>query len=228
MCGGIRLRKSVGLALSFALATSLFAAAQDAGGIRATTDDGRKVVLRSDGTWAFAPSPAVRSSNAVRFVKSPKATTKVSAPFGKFALWIDPNRWTESKSENGKITLKHVNGQGYATIISEALGVPTSTLKDLALDNVRRVDPNAQLVAQENRVVNDRDVLCLQMNASLKNLPFTYYGYYYGGSSGNVQVVTYTLQSAFAANKQEFTELLNGLEISDQPLPPTTDASRSH
>jgi hypothetical protein len=222
------LRKSVGLALSFALATTLLVAAQNARSIQATTDDGRKVVLKGDGTWAFAPSPAVQSSNAARFVKSPKATTKISAPFGKFALWIDPNRWTESKTENGKITLKHVNGQGYATIISEALGVPTSTLKELALENVRRVDPNAQLVAEEKRVVNNRDVLCLQMNASLKNLPFTYYGYYYGGASGNIQVVTYTLQSAFDANKQEFTDLLNGLEISDQPLPAKTEPLGSH
>lgn len=202
------------------LALPLVCAAQQAKEIHATTDDGRQVVLRPDGTWVMLQKPTEAPPPAAsgRYTKPAGASRKVDAPFGDFALWIDPARWSEVKREPSRITFQHKNGQTYAMFIAEGLSVSTPMMKNIVLVNARNADPNVRIAFEEMRNVNGRDVLCLQLQGKVQGLPFQYYGYYYGGSSGNVQVVTYTLQTAFAANERDFTDLLNGLTISDKPV----------
>lgn len=100
------------------------------------------------------------------------------------------------------------------------MGIPLDALPEVALGNARNADPNCRLTLQELRRVNDHDLTALQFAATVKGIPLKYYGYYYGGTSGTVQVVTMTTTSAFERNIDQFTEFLDGLEISDQPLPP--------
>ncbi len=161
--------------------------------------------------------PGVRRA-AGGYSRPAAATRRVTASFGDFALWLDPQRWSEVKREQGRITFQHKNGQAYAMFISEALSVPTAAMKNIVLANARNADPEVRITAEEERKVNGRDILCLQMEGKIQGLPFHYYGYYYGGSSGNLQLVTYTVQSAFAANQADFTDLLNGVEIADKPV----------
>jgi hypothetical protein len=200
----------------------LICAAQQGKEIGATTDDGRRVVLRPDGTWVPLTKPveAVAPAATGRYSKPAGATRKVAAPVGDFVLWVDPARWSESKREPGRIVFQHRNGQAYAMFIADPLSVPTDAMKNTVLVNARKADPDIHIVSEEKRNVNGRDVLCLQLQGKVQGLPFQYYGYYYGGSSGNVQLVTYTLQSAFAANEQDFADLLNGLVVSDKPVQP--------
>ncbi len=178
--------------------------------IRATTEDGNQVILNPDGTWRHFD--AVKT----RYEKSPSATQKIKTPFGDFAIWIDPTIWHQTReSAAGRLSFENVNGENYAMVVSERIPIPTESLNDIALSNVRDVDPNAKITLQEKRTVNGRDVLCLQIEASNKNIPFTYYGYYYGGTSGTIQVVTFTVRSAFAKNEPDSTQFLNGLEVYD-------------
>ena len=54
----------------------------------------------------------------------------------------------------------------------------------------------------------------LRINGTLKQIPFAYYGYYYGGKEGTIQVITYTSQNLLKKYEQVSTEFLNGLVIS--------------
>jgi hypothetical protein len=213
------MRNGLLLALTLAFITALSIAPLDAQTTRATTEDGRQVILKTDGTWSFLTPPANESPNALRFEKSATATLKITAPHGQFAVWIDPRRWRQTKGDEGKISLEATNGKGYALVISDAIPISKGSLRAMALHNAQGLDSNARIVAEETRTVNNREVLCLQMEASYTSIPFTYYGYYYGGSSGNIQLVAYTSRDQFATMKSEFTDLLNGLEISDDPIP---------
>jgi hypothetical protein len=53
----------------------------------------------------------------------------------------------------------------------------------------------------------------MQITGTAQGIPFHYYGYYYTGKLGSVQVITYTGESLFEEYKPEFDELLNGLEL---------------
>jgi hypothetical protein len=54
------------------------------------------------------------------------------------------------------------------------------------------------------------------MKGTIEGIQFVYYGYYYAGKAGTIQLLTYTSQNLFAEYKSEMTELLNGLTINDQ------------
>ena len=181
--------------------------------VRATTEDGKQVILRGDGTWQYA------NPESGQHTKSATATTKLKAPFGDFVLWVDPAKWRQTKDENpGELYFRSVDGMGYAKVITDKIPLPLTSLKEAALENAKTQDPNARIVSEEDRIVNGHHVLCMQMEVSKANLSFEFYGYYYGGSSGAIQSVTWTLKDAFAANKSEFTEFLDGLEINDNLL----------
>lgn len=63
------------------------------------------------------------------------------------------------------------------------------------------------------RTVNGKTVMVLVIEGSVKGIPITYYGYYYGDKDGAIQVVGSTGQGLFAKYEAEFTKFLNGLEI---------------
>jgi hypothetical protein len=51
------------------------------------------------------------------------------------------------------------------------------------------------------------------VEATVKGMPVTYYGYYYGGPAGTVQILTYTGRSLAAVCEQDFLEFLDGLRV---------------
>jgi len=151
--------------------------------------------------------------------KGPTATEAVASPFGNFTVWIDPQEWKQVKSDTpGDLQFQNVNGEGFAKLISEKISIPMDAFPDIALENAKKVAPDAKIVLKENRVVNGKQVLVMQLDGTTSHIPFRFYGYYYGGSSGTIQLVTFTGISAFDRNAASFTKFLDGLVISDQPL----------
>jgi hypothetical protein len=140
-------------------------------------------------------------------------------PNSSFAVWMDGTKWKQTKSdEPGEFMFANINGEGYAKIISEKIALPLDTLRNAALANMRKSDPNAKVVMEEKRMVNGKPVIALQVDLTSSNIPFRFYGYCYSGSSGSLQIWTFTAASVFDGNAASFTEFLNGFTASDQPL----------
>ena len=147
------------------------------------------------------------------------AKKPVRAAIGDFVLWVDPAKWKQKRGEKPNIV--QFTNSGFdveARMISERISVPDATLKQVVLANARDTDPKARIVLDETRNVNGRDVLALKTEASVNGAPWIYYGYYRGGSSGTVQVITFGRKDVMAAHEKELTEFLNGLEASDKDL----------
>ena len=98
-------------------------------------------------------------------------------------------------------------------VISERIAVPMSSLKDLALANAKQAAPDAHIVLDEKRIVNGKEVTCLQIEGTVQGIAFIYYGYYYGGPEGTLQVLTYTGKNLFAEFKPDLEDFLNGTQI---------------
>ena len=176
--------------------------------------------------WAQNSSPAPAQTAPEAYSKTASATKQIKAPFGDFVVWFDPAKWQVGKtSETGEVEFEKTDGEGYAKIISEKVSIPTDTLAKVALINAKHADPEAKIVAQEKRTVNGREVLMMQMDVTASGVPFRFYGYYYGGTSGTIQLVTFTTQTVFAKNVPDFTNFLDGLMISDQPAPASASAA---
>ncbi len=189
--------------------------AQAAGEMEATTTDGQTVILHPDGTWSYQTEspPAAGSSD---YNKPPQATKVLKSKKKFYELWYDPDTWsTKGGPDNpeAEFGLVHQTGDAYAMIIAERLTMPLDTLKRVALENAQSVAPDAKIVNEEKRTVNGVNVLHMQIEGTIDGIPFTYYGYYWTGKAGALQVITFTGQSLFREYQDDFVNLLNGLII---------------
>ncbi len=182
----------------------------------ARTDTGKDVILYPDGTWKFAPEEAPPKGDS-SYGKSASALKAYKPQRGDFTIWYDETKWQLEvrRNDDGNGHLRLLGTDGYAMVISEGLFIPIASLKKIALDNARAAAPDSRVVSEETRTVNGKEVLCLVIEGTVEQIPFTYYGYYYGGKQGTIQLITFTGQSLFAKYKKDFTDFLNGLEIQD-------------
>jgi len=194
--------------------------------IPATTDDGRKILVYPDGTWKPAdevrPGGSPGSNNPSVTNNPPAGNAKVfeKAPQGLFGVWVDEQKWTKTQSDNPaiKTTFIHKGEDSYAMIIGERVQLSLNVLKKAAMTNAKKVAPDATVIFEERRLVNGRQVLCLEITGTLQQTAFIYYGYYYGGPEGTLQVICYTTPNLFDQYKSDFDEFLSGIQIG-QPMP---------
>lgn len=183
--------------------------------LKATTADGRKVILRSDGSWKFAEEAAkpTAAGNVPSFTRPATATARVELIAGKATLAYDPKKWKENESDENNVTaLVHATGDGYAKIIAERIEMPLDAMRKVAVSNARDAAPDIELVRDEMRRVNGVDVLCLEMRGQVEGIPIVYFGYYYTGKEGSIQLLTYTGQNLIDEYQKDFEELLAGFE----------------
>jgi len=187
-------------------------------------------ILLLTGPWAYSqqapkqPTDAAFSTQLRSYTKSPSAKKRIEASVGDFALWVDETKWTQDKVDTaGVLEFSNVNKGGLGVrIITEDNGVPLDRLREFVLANFKRASNKAKITLEEKRLVNGRQVLALQIAATVKGIPVAYFGYYYGGSSGTIQVIGFMIGAAISPDSiEDLTQFLNGLEISDEDLPPT-------
>ncbi len=183
---------------------------------RARTETGKEVILYPDGTWKYVTEPTVRPFPKVSYIKPPSATKFIKTERGNFGVWYDESKWKKAGKPDaeGKVHFQLIGEDGYVMVIAEGIEMPITTLKEVVLENAQKAAEDAKIILEEKRVVNGREILCLRINGTLKQIPFAYYGYYYGGKEGTIQVITYTSQNLLKKYEQVFTEFLNGLVIS--------------
>lgn len=196
--------------------------------IKAVTEDGRQVVLFSDGSWVFKPGKKEEKKSRFGFLKSKKERSKnesgknsAKVPLeggkGAYFVYYDDKKWHVTKpsgDSDAEYSFTHKEGDGYGMMIFERISIPLPNLKNIALDNARSVAPDARIISDDRVTVNGYDIMRLQMQGIIEGIPFTYYGYYASGSWGTLQFITYTSTPLFEEYKKDFTELLDGLNIS--------------
>jgi len=191
---------------------------------------GFQVTLRSYNDFLAneGPTPRINTPTPLlmSFRKSSSATTKVKTHFGSFVLWVDSSKWKQDRS-NSEETMEfvHVAGEAHVRVITERIGLPIDVIRNAVLATAQKGDTTTKITLEEKRLINGREVLAIGFESTSNQVRFVSLGYYYGGSSGTIQVVGYTVKSAFERNAGVFTEFLSGLEISDTPVPPSAERS---
>src|SRR5262249_29488326 len=160
------------------------------------------------------------SSQLHSYTRTSTATTRVQTAVREYALWMDGTKWNLNKFDTlGELKLSHVGGDVTAKIETDRLATPTSMLREIVLEGIKHADPNAHIIYEEQRIVNGRQILAIQFSLNIQGKRSRVLGYYHGGSSGCIQVIAYTSDSKFADNRGEITELLDGLEVTDEDVP---------
>jgi hypothetical protein len=185
--------------------------------LTATTEDGRKVILNADGTWKYAPVEKQGWGGMGNEWKKPdNAKSVLKGKAGFYELWYDPAKWTLNPNPQNPVVeygLISSSKDGQATVIAERTAMPLDTLKRAAIENAKRASSDLQVVDEQKIVVNGESVLKMKMSGTIQGIAFAYYGLYWAGNAGALQIITFTSQNLAAEFQSEFEELLSGLVI---------------
>ena len=129
--------------------------------------EGSPTVERTTSLAGATPSSQLRP-----YTKSPSAKKRIKTPVGDFALWVDETKWKQDKVDTaGVLQFSNVNGEAWARAITERIGIPTNGLREIALINAKKADPNAKITFEDERIVNGPQVLALQIVGTTKGIP---------------------------------------------------------
>ena len=187
--------------------------------IAARTIDGRDVILHPDGTWQYSEekkSSSESTSGLPQFFKPISSTVLLKGKRVKYGLWYDRSKWIVDQdidNASAEYELTHVEGDRYIVIIPERIQIPLETLRIAAITNAKKVAPDTRISFEETRIVNDRKVLCLKLDATIQGIPVSYVNYYFSGKAGAVQLMAYTGQNLLDEYQPDLMDLLNGFEI---------------
>ncbi|MDB4910935.1 MAG: hypothetical protein JWO39_1758 [Gemmatimonadetes bacterium] len=203
--------------ISLALIAPVMSRAQGAPS-RATRADGSTVVLFPDGTWRpDSGATTIRVAAGVASYTTPAADTDQLDLGRGVTLHFNPAKWQRTPpTAPGRLQLRHVDGDGYAMIISERLQVPAAALRNIVITNAKNAAPDLKITMDEQRRVNGVEVEALQFTGTAQGVPFHWYGYYFSGKAGAIQVITFSGESLFDGFKTDFQDLLNGFQVAQQ------------
>lgn len=186
--------------------------------IHAVTDTGQEVLLYSDGTYSYVNKEDAAAveipTNPGTFSRNEQASFLLKSKRLDVGFWLDPKLWTFGESQDNPDAEYEIALKGedlYGVIITEKIEVPLETLKNIALENARQIAPDIKVVQQEYRMVNGQKVLYLELHGTMDGMKIAYFGYFYSGSSGTVQFITFTAQNLIEEYMEVSQQLINGL-----------------
>jgi hypothetical protein len=124
--------------------------------------------------------------------------------------------WQEKPSDTPpKTTLVHKDGDVYVMIIYERIEMDPEALKNIAINNAKAASPDTKVTLDEERIVNGTKIHCMKMEGTIQSIKFIYYGYYYAGKAGTLQLLTYTYTNLISEYESDMSDFLNGLVIKE-------------
>ncbi|MES2889803.1 MAG: hypothetical protein V4739_17555 [Pseudomonadota bacterium] len=178
--------------------------------LRAVTEDGRKVILSSDGRWQFdSQSSAARRPLEL---SSPYQTSvkNFSVAYNTSDWHLAPHKETE---EINKRAFKHKKLPIYAMVIADEMPATTEAMKAVILSNAKSAGASTTVLLDQLQNVNGKEVGSLRFVANMQGLDFIFTTLYHADPNGNIQVMCYTAQALFHKYQANCQSFLDGLTI---------------
>ncbi|MCK5127327.1 MAG: hypothetical protein KAR42_13815 [candidate division Zixibacteria bacterium] len=148
--------------------------------------------------------------------KPVSATQYYEIKKNKFGIWINNNLWIKAElglNRESKIEFEHIGGEVQALLLYKDHKVSPEEFYETILLNAKKVSRDSKVVFNETRLVNGHEILCMRIDGTIDYVPFSYYGYYYTGFIGTIQLITIISPDLFEEYEYELTDFLDGLLI---------------
>jgi len=184
--------------------------------ITAITEEGRTVILFSNGTWRYAnDSVKVSSLELPHYTIPGNSTQLLKGKETRYALWYNAEKWNllpDTIYANCEYALEDRNGERIAMIITESMQVPLATIKEAALGSFKKKGSECRIAEEQKIVVNGTEGLLLKIDALVDGIPVSYLNGYFSTRQGTFQLITYTAYNLFDRHRNELMELISGFE----------------
>lgn len=180
--------------------------------LRAVAEDGRRVLLSSDGSWRFDPQQVGSASSTRADLPGSPYRTSVK----RFTVAYDTSQWVQlppKEGEENKRNFKHRNLPMQALVIADEFPANNASLHNVILHNARSVGATVTVLIDEERTLQAKQIGHLRFLASAQGMDFIFATHYFGDNDGNVQVSCFTAQSLFAKVQAECQRFLDGLTV---------------
>ena len=141
-----------------------------------------------------------------------RSATTLNLNNGAAALKYDASLW-KSFGAREDMQFKHSNGEIFFRVVAERTGMSYDALETLAVANARNVDTNAKVARKGWRVVNGQKLMVLEIEATASGVPILYYGHYYVGPAGTIQIVGWTAKNLLDEHRSEFESVVSGFQL---------------
>ncbi|MBN1436726.1 MAG: hypothetical protein JW936_06605 [Sedimentisphaerales bacterium] len=139
----------------------------------------------------------------------------VTGRYGTYSLEYNSALWEPDDMVTGdqEFFFSYLGGEAYGMIVAERMEFSRKSLRDFVIDNIAAATSEYEIL--EERTVTHRGVqiLCLTTSAIVEGIPLVYYGYYYTGEPGTIQVVTFTTPNVFDEFRADMQDFVNGLTV---------------
>jgi hypothetical protein len=176
----------------------------------------RTLVLHPNGTWSYEPPRQTLQDAIASFTKPGTATTLIEGATVPYGIWIDDQTWQSTATESDDVIERrftHVSGEAWGAVIAEPTPLTEEFVKDFVSASARKHMPDADIVAQEKRQVNGKNVSFLNIEGTYNTMPLSYMTYYYVGDAGTIQVYAWTFKQLMPKHEQAMLDFLNGFVV---------------
>ncbi|MBI3259538.1 MAG: hypothetical protein HYZ54_08720 [Ignavibacteriae bacterium] len=180
--------------------------------IKATTQEGKEVILSPNGTWKYSDPNMIKTNS-----KPASSTKSVKSSVVKgFEFWMDGKKWITAKkkdTENAEFQFNHIDGNCSIMIFSDKSYVPADDYSQQFIDNLHTSSPDAKIVNEEKRIINGVDVRFVSVDAVFDKITFRYFICFYSGKKGTTQIISYTPKNIFPEFEKEIIDFMSGFVI---------------
>jgi len=162
--------------------------------------------------------------NQALFAKS--AESIVTGEYGTYSIEYDPSTWVlqrEVSNTDAEYEFHHDNGDAYAILIYERTPIPLNMLETAVIENLGSVASDVKVLSRETIQLNDKPILSMQYEATIKAIPLVYHAYLSSGEHGTIQFITFTSKYLFDEYQHDCQSLLCGLSLSCYEPPEAID-----
>jgi hypothetical protein len=139
-----------------------------------------------------------------------KSKTKI------YEVWTDYRKWQGSynnKKGGPEFIFTHSSEDIQAVSSVDRMTRSNEDIVDTIMSGVKNEISKPKLILSDKRMVNGKVIQCLEIEGMTRGIPVTYFGYFWSGNAGTVELVCVTEQSVFKKNKDDIIELFSGLVI---------------
>ena len=206
--------------LAVVLAASAVDAQPESQPVRATTEDGRAILVYADGTWrldrsAPSPGPPPPAPPPPPPPASVELRTLESAS-GRYSIEFDPSKWSRTASTNpaSEFELALPFSAAAALTIYEAFPMTDKELRDVVIANARAASTGFQVLSERSVRVPGGSGIQVEFEGVAENgVRFLFITSVFGDDEGALQVTTYTSASNRDRQRPEMLRFHEGVRL---------------